>query len=138
MVLSTAFIGTKHYNKYGNKKITTPDGVFDSKYEYEEWCRLKLLEKSGIISNLRRQVELELIPTIKTSAGTLKKIIYKADFFYNDGDGNHVIYESKGYKTRDYMIKKRLLIKEYVLEKKFIFIESVKGKKTIYKKDNIK
>lgn len=125
------------YNKYGNKKLDTPDGKFDSKYEYEEWCRLKLLERGHIISDLQRQVKLDLIPTIRTKKETLQKIIYKADFYYINEEGRKVIYESKGYKTKEYMIKKRLLIREYVIKNNFIFIESMKNKTTIYKKEDI-
>jgi len=37
--------------------------VYDSKKEWERWNALKLLEREGIITDLRRQVEFELIPT---------------------------------------------------------------------------
>jgi hypothetical protein len=118
--------------KYHNKKIKTEDGTFDSKYEYEEWCRLKLLERSGAIRNLMRQVPYVLIPTIRTTAGTLKQITYYADFVYEENDVN-VIYEVKGFKTKEYLIKKRLLIQQYVIDKGYVFIESSKNKKIVYK-----
>ena len=35
---------------------------YDSKKEYDRWLELQLLEKAGEISDLRRQVEFELIP----------------------------------------------------------------------------
>lgn len=118
--------------KYHNKKIKTADGTFDSKYEYEEWCRLKLLERGGAIRNLMRQVPYILIPTIRTTAGTLKQITYYADFVYEENDAN-VIYEVKGFKTKEYLIKKRLLIQQYVIDKGYVFIESSKNKKIVYK-----
>jgi hypothetical protein len=118
--------------KYHNKKINSPDGTFDSKYEYEEWCRLKLLERGGVIRNLMRQVPYVLIPTIRTTAGTLKQISYYADFVYEENDAN-VIYEVKGFKTKEYLIKKRLLIQQYVIDKGYVFIESSKNKKIVYK-----
>lgn len=118
--------------KYHNKKIKTEDGTFDSKYEYEEWCRLKLLERSGVIRNLMRQVPYILIPTIRTSAGTLKQISYYADFVYEE-NGTNVIYEVKGFKTNEYLIKKRLLIQQYVIDKGYVFIESSKNKKIVYR-----
>lgn len=118
--------------KYHNKKINTEDGTFDSKYEYEEWCRLKLLERGGAIRNLMRQVPYILIPTIRTTAGTLKQITYYADFVYEENDAN-VIYEVKGFKTKEYLIKKRLLIQQYVIDKGYVFIESSKNKKIVYK-----
>ena len=113
--------------KYHNKKIKTEDGTFDSKYEYEEWCRLKLLERSGAIRNLIRQVPYILIPTIRTSAGTLKQISYYADFVYEE-NGIVCIVDTKGYETTEFKIKKRLLINQYVTEQR-VFIERKKGKK---------
>lgn len=120
------------FNKYHNKKLDTPDGKFDSKYEYQKWCELKLLEKAGEISSLKRQVKLELIPKIKTNIETFRSISYYADFMYIDGD-KKIIYESKGYKTKEYLIKKRLLINKYVLVEGYIFIEESNNKKNVYK-----
>lgn len=119
--------------KYHNKKINTEEGTFDSKYEYEEWCRLKLLERGGAISNLMRQVPYILIPTIRTTAGTLKQITYYADFVYEE-NGIVCMVDTKGFETETYKIKKRLLINQYVTEQR-IFIERKKGKKDkIYQK----
>ena len=119
--------------KYHNTKVTTADGTFDSKYEYEEWCRLKLLERGGAIRNLMRQVPYILIPTIRTSAGTLKQISYYADFVYEE-NGIVCMVDTKGYETEVFKIKKRLLINQYVTEQR-VFIERKKGKKDkIYQK----
>lgn len=119
--------------KYHNKKIKTADGTFDSKYEYEEWCRLKLLERGGAIRNLMRQVPYVLIPTIRTTAGTLKQITYYADFVYEE-NGIVCMVDTKGFETETYKIKKRLLINQYVTEQR-VFIERKKGKKDkIYQK----
>ena len=119
--------------KYHNKKINTEDGTFDSKYEYEEWCRLKLLERGGVIRNLMRQVPYILIPTIRTTAGTLKQITYYADFVYEE-NGIVCMVDTKGFETETYKIKKRLLINQYVTEQR-VFIERKKGKKDkIYQK----
>lgn len=120
-------------NKYRNTKINAPDGTFDSIYEYEEWCRLKLLERAGIIKNLQRQVQFSLIPTIRTTEETLRGISYFADFVYEENGVMH-IHESKGFKTKEYEIKKRLLLEKYVINGDYVFIESSKGKKRVYKK----
>lgn len=120
-------------SKYRNTKIISPDGKFDSKYEYEEWCRLKLLERGGVIRNLMRQVPYVLIPTIRTTAGTLKQITYYADFVYEE-NGIVCMVDTKGYETEVFKIKKRLLINQYVTEQR-VFIERKKGKKDkIYQK----
>jgi hypothetical protein len=93
-------------NKYGAKKITTPDGmVFDSRREYSRWCSLRLLEKVGKISDLKRQVKYELIPK---QTGE-RACYYVADFVYCQ-DGNTVVEDCKGYRTDAYKIKKKLML----------------------------
>lgn len=99
-------------NKYHNKKIDTEDGKFDSMYEYQKWCELKLLEKNGEISNLKRQVKFNVIPQIKTQAGTLREINYIADFIF-EKDGILYVADSKGIETPEYKIKKRLIIQNF-------------------------
>nr|DAW57944.1 MAG TPA: Endonuclease [Caudoviricetes sp.] len=117
-------------NKYGNKKINTPDGKFDSHKEYSEWINLKILEKTGKIKNLERQKEFQLIPTIRTSQETLRRTSYIADFFYFDINLNsYVVQDTKGFPTPEYIIKKKLMLWLYP---KIIFKESGKTLK-IYK-----
>lgn len=125
--MRNTFAFQKKESKYKNKKIDSPDGKFDSKYEYEEWIRLKLLERGHIISDLRRQVPFEIIPTIRTTADTLCCIKYVADFVYLE-NGLTKIVDTKGFETPEYKIKKRLLINQYVNENT-IFVERKKGKK---------
>ena len=50
-------------NKYRNKKVIKDGEKFDSIHEYRRYFDLKLLEKCGVIEDLRRQVKYELIPT---------------------------------------------------------------------------
>lgn len=120
-------------SKYNNKKIKTADGVFDSKRELQDWQKLKYREKAGEIAELKRQVSFDLIPTIKTVAGTLCKIRYIADFSYYSNELNqYVVVDTKGYKTDVYNIKKRLFILKYP---NILFIEA--GRETkIYKTVN--
>lgn len=111
-------------NKYHNKKLETPDGKFDSKREYQEWCRLKLLQKAGLISALERQKEFQLIPTIRTEKETLRRTSYFADFFYFDTSLNvWVANDTKGYKTDVFQIKKKLMLWLYP---NIVFVESGK------------
>lgn len=121
-------------NKYHNKKIITPDGKFDSKKEYNEWCRLKLLEKAKIIEKLERQKEFVLIPTIYTKEETLRRTSYIADFFYYDlALKSWVVRDSKGFPTPEYKIKKKLMLWRYP---DIIFIESGNNMK-VYKNEQI-
>ena len=100
-------------SKYHSRKLETPDGTFDSRREYERWCELKLLERAGKITGLRRQVKFELVPT-QRAPGKKGKVIefpvnYIADFVY-DENGRTVVEDSKGFRTDDYIIKRKLML----------------------------
>ncbi len=104
-------------SKYGNRVIQTEDGKFDSQREYKRWCELKLLERAGEISYLRRQVQFELIPRQKdpvTNKVVERACFYVADFVYME-NGKMVVEDSKGMRTKEYRIKRKLLLKEYGL-----------------------
>ena len=93
-------------NKYGAKKVRLPDGqVFDSQKERDRWCILKLLERAGRISDLRRQVTYELIPK---QTGE-RACSYVADFVYRE-NGELVVEDCKGFRTEAYKIKKKLML----------------------------
>lgn len=119
------------YSKYHSKKVITDDGlVFDSRKEYKRYCELKMMEASGIISNLQRQVKYILIPcqrepdTVGARGGIHKgKVIekecaYYADFCYQMTDtGETVVEDVKGYKRGGaysiFKIKKKLMLYVY-------------------------
>lgn len=86
--------------------MTAPDGQkFDSQKEYRRWCELRLLERAGRISELRRQVRFELIPKQEGESACC----YIADFVYLL-DGIRVVEDSKGCRTEVYKIKKKLML----------------------------
>lgn len=98
--------------KYHSKK-TVVDGIkFDSKKEANRWLELKLLERAGEISHLQRQVKYELIPSQKIDGKVVERpCSYIADFVYHDFPTNEVVVEdTKGYKTPDYIIKRKLML----------------------------
>lgn len=93
-------------NKYGARKVKSPDGqVFDSQKEYSRWGVLRLLERAGKISDLKRQVSFELIPKQKGE----RACSYIADFTYWQ-DGKYVVEDCKGYRTEGYKIKRKLML----------------------------
>ena len=96
--------------KYKNTIVNTSDGKFDSKLEYYRWGELTMLEKSGQIKDLKRQVKFVLID--KSRYG--REISYIADFTYFKGD-KLVVEDTKSSatKTRLYVLKKRLLAERY-------------------------
>ena len=111
-------------NKYRNYKVKTRDGiVHDSKREANRWLELKLLERAGKIKDLQRQIKFVLIPaqyeqgTIGKRGGIKKgKLIerecsYIADFVYIDTKtGKMVVEDTKGFKTKDFIIKRKLML----------------------------
>lgn len=63
------------WNKYGAKRVKDPvtGELFDSSKEYRRWCELKLLERAGKVSGLKRQVTFELIPTQRAESTEVYK-----------------------------------------------------------------
>lgn len=96
-------------NKYRNKK-TEIDGIkFDSKKEARRYAELMMLHKRGEISHLRLQQEFTLMESFKTPQGKkVNGIKYRADFTYFK-DGEYVIEDVKGMKTKEYELKKKLM-----------------------------
>ena len=101
--------------KYKNRKIKTADGVFDSAKEYYRWIELKNLARSGTITKLKRQVPYVLIESQKGSVRTERPVKYVADFVY-DMDGVTIVEDVKGLRTRDYIIKRKLMLKVHGIE----------------------
>ena len=114
-------------NKYRNKKCTLDGIEFDSKKEMRRYSELKLLERAGEISDLKIQVPFLLLPdqyepstevyTRGENKGKLKKgklleksCQYIADFTYVDRGGNYIVEDVKGKKTKEYIIKKKLML----------------------------
>ena len=113
----------RRYNqsKYRNTK-TIVDGIeFDSRKEAARYKELKLLEAAGEISNLEMQVKFVLIPTqrepdfvgvrggIKKGKVIEKECSYLADFVYIR-DGEVIVEDTKGIRTKDYIIKRKLML----------------------------
>lgn len=115
-------------SKYYSKKVVTEDGTFDSKKEYKRWLELKSLEKRGIITELKRQQPFELIPRQKLPYPKMVKgrrinyehaVKYVADFSYFC-DGNQIVEDTKGFKTTEYIIKRKLMLNRYGIQVKEI------------------
>ena len=89
-------------SKYGNKR-TEIDGItFASRREANRYAELKLLERAGEIHGLTLQPAYDLI------VDGVKICRYVADFRYFENK-QIVVEDAKGFKTRDYRIKKKLM-----------------------------
>jgi len=111
-------------NKY-KSKITTIDGIkFDSSHEANRYCELKLSERAGKIQDLQLQVKFELIPAqyehferygkngkrLKDGKKCIENACsYIADFVYTE-NGQKIVEDTKGFKTKDYIIKRKLML----------------------------
>ena len=117
--------------KFNNKKMETPDGVFDSKGEWQRWLVLKEAQRQGLIRNLRRQVRYTLLPTqyrdeivrLKTKTKVVKRVAerevtYTADFVYDkitvrteDAEGIATVVEDfKGFPNDRWPLKKAMML----------------------------
>ena len=127
-------MGFYYSNKYGNHKAKVDGMIFDSKREANRYIELRLLEKAGEISDLQTQVKFVLIPTQREESTEVYKsgpkkglpkpglviereVTYIADFVYIDNlTKKKVVEDTKGYATKDYIIKRKLLLWLYGLK----------------------
>lgn len=95
-------------NKFHASK-TTIDGIkFDSQREANRYAELLILEKTGLIRDLKLQEEFELIPR----CGKERPAKYHADFSYTDtATGKKVVEDvkSRATKTPDYILRRKLM-----------------------------
>lgn len=107
------------YGKYGvapKVERTSREGiVFDSKGELSRWEELRLLERAGEVSELRRQVKYPLVVN-GVDLGS-----YVADFVYVDErtllvGGRQVVEDFKGVRTPAYRLKKKLMLAIHGIE----------------------
>lgn len=101
--------------KYHNRKIKVDGMTFDSKLEARRFQELKLLERAGEIKDLCCQIKFELIPSQRVNGKVIERAVsYVADFVYEDkATGKTVVEDTKGFKTKDYIIKRKLMLHKY-------------------------
>lgn len=102
------------FRKYGNVKT----GGCDSKKEAKRKAELQLLEKAGVISDLKCQVTYELLPRQEYKGKFAEHPVkYIADFVYTE-NGETVVEDVKGMKTDVYRLKKKLMLWRYGIKVK--------------------
>lgn len=98
------------YSKYHARKVTIDGIVFDSAKEARRYRELRLMERAGLITDLERQKRYRLIPSQKLSSGKRERPVdYVADFEYRNTEGRLIVEDTKGVKTKDYIIKRKLM-----------------------------
>ena len=112
-------------SKYHNLKTRVSNGkIADSRKEARRYEELLLLQRAGKISDLRTQVPYELIPAqyetyerygksgqrLKDGIKLVERaVVYVADFVYV-ADGKTIVEDTKGVRTPDYIIKRKLML----------------------------
>lgn len=113
-------------SKYHSRKVTVDGVTYDSTKEYRRFKELSLLERAGAIQNLQRQVKFVLVPAQREFCNEIytkgrnkgcfkpgklleKECSYIADFVYIQ-NGKTVVEDTKGFRTKDYIIKRKLML----------------------------
>lgn len=105
-------------NKYGNKKAVMGGITFDSQKEARRYNELMLLLRAGKIQDLKLQPEFTIQEAFTTPDGErVRSVKYRADFSYRravkEGANTRlerVVEDVKGYRTKDYEIKRKLML----------------------------
>lgn len=110
-------------SKYGNRKVVRDGIKFDSEREAARFAELKVLRSMGKIRDLRLQANFTLVEGYTTIEGErIKPMVYRADFTYEratEPDYTGVVHwlreveDAKGMKTKDYLLKKKLMQDKY-------------------------
>ena len=101
--------------KYHNKKCEYKGLKFDSLKERNHYIVLEHLEKTNQIKDLKRQIKFELQPSFKLNNKTIRAINYIADFTYLK-DGVLVVVDTKGFRTKEYLLKKKMFQYKYGMD----------------------
>ena len=117
----------RYPTKYGNSKTYVDNIQFDSKHEAERYIELRFMKDKEMLHDLQLQKKYVLVPaqyekstevyTKGKHKGELKQgkliereLSYYADFDYYTADGEHVVEDAKGMKTKEYIIKRKLML----------------------------
>lgn len=91
-----------------NKYNAVKTNGYSSKKESARADALKLLQRAGVISDLREQVVYVLAPSVVIQGRKRPPLRYIADFVYVE-DGKEIINDVKGKITEGYRIKRHLM-----------------------------
>ena len=97
--------GKEKRNSKFNAVRTTYEGIsFDSKGECERYKQLRFLESAGQISDLKLKV------VHKLEINGVHICNYESDFEYVDTDGTQIVEDFKGFRTKEFIIKSKLML----------------------------
>lgn len=97
--------------KYRNKPCQIGAEKYRSQREAKRHQDLLLMQKAGRIAGLTREVPFVLIPSQRRADGIAERpCTYICDFMYSTAEGRTVVEDAKGTRTKDYIIKRKLML----------------------------
>lgn len=101
-------------NKYNADRTEIDGHKFPSQKEATYYLKyMEMLEKGEIV-DLELQPQYVLLPQFRDKQGKLERAItYKPDFLLTYPDGKMLVVEVKGFKTRDYIMRRKLFKYKY-------------------------
>ena len=102
-------------NKYGAKKVEIDGHVFDSRLEGRYYEHLLYLMNDGVVESFEMKKSYTLLdkfPHPKTGK-TVRAIKYTPDFEVIYADGHVEVVDTKGMKTRDFIMRCKMFMFRY-------------------------
>ena len=107
-----AFRGRRDGSKYGNRPTRCSEGIMHhSQREARRCSELHVLLRAGLIADLEAHPQ----PRFDLEVNGVEVCRYIADFRYTE-NGETVVEDSKGHRTREYEFKRRLLLALHGIE----------------------
>jgi hypothetical protein len=100
-------------SKYHSRKTIVDDIMFDSKREADYYGELKLRKRAGDILDFELQPEFVLLNGFRRDGKAIRAIKYRADFKVVYKDFSVEIVDVKGYLTKEYALKKKMLLAKF-------------------------
>ena len=102
-------------NKYGAKKVEIDGHIFDSRLEGRYYEHLLRLMNDGVVESFEMKKSYTLLdkfPHPKTGK-TVRAIKYTPDFEVIYADGRVEVVDTKGMKTRDFIMRCKMFMFRY-------------------------
>lgn len=96
----------KKKSKYGAKKIRVDGIAFDSQFEADYYCELKLRQRAGEITGFCRQARFVITTGERATE-------YVCDFVVFYPDGHYEIIDTKGFETEVFKLKQKSFYEKY-------------------------
>jgi hypothetical protein len=100
-------------SKYHNQKVEIDGITFDSKKEARRYQELKAMKLSGQIIGFDLQPEFLLLEGFKKNGETFRPMYYRADFKVLYPDGHWEVEDTKGVRTKEFNLKRKLFEHRY-------------------------